>query len=129
MAGEWQDVGAAFAQRRKRDAQQVQAMEKIFAKCSQAHEVTEWPIAGRDQANIDREFPGPAEAADGTLFHGRKDLRLGRQSQGTDLVEKKGATVGSFEKADPGACGIGESAALVPEKFGLCERLGQGCTV
>ena len=125
VAGERQDVGAAVAQRRKRDPQEVQAMEKVLAKHALPHEVIEGAVAGGDHSDIHRDLARAAEPADVALLDGGQDLGLRRQGQRAHLIEEQRAAVGGLKEADPGPLRVGERPALVPEELRLGEGVGQ----
>ena len=125
VTGEVKDVGAAFAERREREAEEVEAVVEVFAEGVLLDEVGERAVGGGDEADVDWDFARAAEAADGGVFDGGEEFRLRAGGEGADFVEEKRAAVGGFEEADAAAFGVGEGAAFVAEEFGFGEGVGE----
>ena len=83
-------------------------------------------LVGRgDDAHVDRDRLGRADAGDLAIFDRAQQPVLRRHRQGAELVEEQGAAVGFLEPAVAGLGGAGEAARLVAEQFGLDQIFGQ----
>lgn len=73
MAGKRHDVGAAFAQRRQREVQQMQPVIEVLAEFPGAHEAVQRLVAGGEDAGVDVDLPRAAQSANDAVLK----LRLG----------------------------------------------------
>jgi len=122
MIGERQDVRAAFAQRRNRDGENVEAEEKIFAELARGDGSREVGVRDGDEARLDVQRFGAAETLERALLQNAEQfcLRVGRKRG--DFVEDDGAGATEFETAEFTVHSAGERAAFVTEELALDER-------
>jgi hypothetical protein len=81
-------------------------------------------VRRRDDADVDLDRHRAADAIEVLLFQRAQDLRLKRQGQIADLVEKQGAAMRELELPELAPGGAGERALLVSEELGLEQVLG-----
>jgi hypothetical protein len=119
--GERKNVRAAFAQRRNRDGQNVQAEKKIFAELAGGDGGLEVGVGDGDEARFDVKRFGAAEALEGALLQNAKHfcLRVGRERG--NFVENDGAGAAEFEAAEFAVHRAGEGTAFVAEEFAFDE--------
>src|SRR6266850_4143740 len=135
VVGEKQNISAALAERRHREHQDIQPEKKILAEAAGLDGSGEVHVGEGDEARLDAQSLGPAEAFEGALLQDAQKfaLRPGRESG--DLVENNRAAAAEFEAAKFALDGAGEGAALVAEEFALHEiwrkagaiNLQEGC--
>ena len=117
MLREGDDVFLVLSQRRDRDRQHVEAIEKIFAKAPLFDETQQIAVGGSEDADIG--LPLPARADRGVpvgLQHAQEtDLRGGVHR--SDFVEKERATFGRRELPIRARKGARECSSLVPEEL------------
>ena len=82
------DLARAIAQRRHPDLDHVEAIIKVLAKTLLAHELFEVLIGRRDDARIDLDGLGAADALEGFLLQEAQQLDLQRERQVADLIEE-----------------------------------------
>ncbi len=120
MPREQRDVVAAFAQRRQGELDHAQAVIEVLAKLAGAALVVEILVGGGDDAHVDADGLGVAQARDGAFLQRAQQLGLQLERHLVDLVEKDGAAVGELELADLAALARPrEGAAAVAEDLGL----------
>ena len=125
MFGERQDVGGAFAQGGHLDGEHAEAEVEVFAEGAGGDGAGEVGVGERDQARVDGERFGAAEALEAALFEHAQKFRLRGRGEGGDFVENDGAGAGHFQAAELAFDGSGEGAALVAEQFGFDQFLRQ----
>jgi len=121
MIGEGQDVGAAFAQRRNRDGENVQPEEKIFAELAGSDGGREVGVRDGDKPRFDVKRFGAAEALECTLLQNAKQFCLRGGRKRGDFVEDDRAGATQFETAEFAVDSAGERAAFVAEEFAFDE--------
>jgi len=104
----------------------VDAVIEVFAKSALADGILELVIGGGDQADIDFDGAGAAEAHEGAFLEDAQDFGLHAGGHVTDFIQKNGATAGALEQALFAAAGIGKGSGLVTEELALQEGVGQG---
>ena len=124
VLGEESDVLAALAQRWQGERHDVQAVVEILAEAPGGDLGREVAVGRRDDAHVDRNLGGRADAGDLALLQRPQELRLQRERQLADLVEEDRAGVGGLEAPGAGAVGAGVGAAFDAEELGLEEPLG-----
>ena len=124
-AGKHRHVLRPLAQRRHHDADDVEAIQQIFAKPPRVRFVAQRTIRGRDDPGIDAPRQVFADAARLAVLDDAQQLRLSARRQLADLVEEQRAAIGFLEQ--PGAFGqrAGEGAARVAEELGLEQFVGE----
>ena len=105
MLREHQDVVGAFAKRRNRDRKHRQPEVQVFAELTRRDGGLQMPIGRRDDADVHLQRDRAADALEPLFLQGPQDLRLQRQRQIADFVEKQRAAVGHLEL--PGLAGRG----------------------
>src|SRR6185436_15623055 len=95
--GQEQDVVPALAQRRQADLEDVEPVVEILTKLVALHGRREIPIGGRDDPHVRLERPRAAQTLEFTLLQNAQELRLERQIQFSDFVEKEQAAGGLLD--------------------------------
>ena len=111
------DLVAPLAQRRDREADDVEAVEEVFAEPAVADGVLEVGVGGGDDADVDGEGAGLAERRDFTRLEEAEQLGLEVEAELADFVEEEGAVAGGADQAELIAVGAGEGAAAVAEQL------------
>src|SRR6266481_1813057 len=117
MSGEDGDVLFAVTQRRHKEGNYVQAVEKILAEGAAGNLLLEILVCGGENANIHAESLAGADRLEALLFQNAQHLRLRAQAHVADFVEEERTAIGFFEFADLILSGAGEAALHVPKKF------------
>ena len=86
-------------------------------------------VGGGDDADIDLDRLGAADAVDLALLDGAQQLGLQADVHLADFVEQQRAAVGFLELADAAGDGAGEGALLMAEQFALQQVLRDGGAV
>src|SRR5713101_6884303 len=123
------NIFAAVAQRRQLQMNDVEAVIEILAEAALADEGQEIDVRGGDDAHVDFDLFGAAEAHELALLNDAEELGLRFGAYGGDFVEEDGALVGNFEEPFLRSDRAGESAFDVAEKLGLEEVDGNGAGV
>ena len=123
------DVFAALAQRRQRDHDDTQAVEKIFAELLFLHRRFQVAMRGGDDAHVHRDRFLAAQALEASFLQHAQQFHLRARGQVADFIEEDRAAVGLLEAADAARVRAGERAAFVAEEFALQQRLGDGGAV
>ena len=126
MARQQGDILAPLAQRRQAQADDIEAMEQVFAEQSLAHPLFQILVGGGDHPHVDLDRRMPADAVElAVRQHAQQaGLQFGRHV--ADFVQEQRAAVGLLEAAVPLGGGAGKGAALMAEEFGLQQVLGNG---
>ena len=102
---------------------------EVFAEAPGGDLVLEVAVGGGEDADVDLDALGAAEAFEGLVLEGADDLALGFEGHVRDFVEEEGAAVGAFEDAGAAGGGGGVGAGFDAEEF-LLEAGGvEGCAV
>ena len=117
------DVVAAGPERRQRDVHHVQPVEQVGAEVPGARLGLEVAVGGGDQPDVDRDRAARAERRDLAVLEGAQELRLEREGDLRDLVEKERAAFGGPEDAVVVGHRAREGAAAVAEELAVEERL------
>ena len=126
MLREQQNVTSAFAQRRYRDADHVEAEVEILAKTPFRDLFLEVAAGRRHDARIETHLLALSEGTHGSLLEGAQELRLQLERHVADLVEKHGAA-GSLEQESRSIPrSAREGAARMTEELALHEVTGDG---
>ena len=110
-------VFAAIAQRGQLQVNDVQAVIQILAEAAFADEREQIDVGGGDDADIDLDLLGAAEAHEFALLNDAKKLGLRFRADGGDFVEENRALIGDLEEAFFGGDGAGERAFDVAEEL------------
>ena len=106
-----------LAQRGQAQVHDVQAIEQVFAERAVLHRFGEIAVRGGDDADIDLDRLGAADAVDLALLDGAQQFGLQARIHLADFVEQQRAAIGFLELADAARDGAGERALLVAEQF------------
>src|SRR5206468_8017430 len=98
---------------RKRDHLERQTVEQVGAELALLHLRGKAFVGRRDDADVDRDRPGRADAGDLAILGGAQQPVLRRHREGAELVEEQGATVRFLEAAMAGLGGAGEAAGFM----------------
>ncbi len=127
--GEDRDIHQAFVQRRQSNRERVDPIVEILAKPALPNELLEWPVGGRDQAEVDFDRPVAPQPLEPPVLEDAEQLGLGDDREIADLIEKQGAVVGQLEAPRLAVVGASVGALLVAEDLGFEQRVGQGRAV
>src|SRR5580692_11368833 len=81
------NVVRTMPQRRNVDRDDVEAVEKVFAKGAGAGTLTKVAVGGREHANVDSSLLARAYGAHATALEDMQKLGLKRDGHFTDFVE------------------------------------------
>ena len=124
VACERRDVLAPFTQRRKAQADHVDAVVEVLAKQALLHARLELLVRGGDHAHVRRERRVPADAVELAIGKHAQQACLQVLGHVADLVQEQGAALGLLETPAAHRLRAGEGAALVAEELALEEVLG-----
>ena len=122
---EHRDVHLPLAQRGQPDRERVDAVVKVLAEPSVAHELLERPVGRRNQPEVDRDRLVAAEPLEAALLEHAQQLGLRDERHVADFVEEQRALVGQLEASGLAIVRAGERALLVAEDFRFEQRVGQ----
>ncbi len=97
----------------------VEAVEQILAEGAARHALGHVAVGGGDDADVDLDRLGAADAVDLALLDGAQELGLEMERHLGDFVEQQGAAIGLLELADATRHRTGEGALLVAEQLAL----------
>src|SRR5690606_35817457 len=119
------DVGAAFAQRRDRDLDDLEAEVEVLAEAALPDEALDGPVRRGDDSCTRAARPVAADGIELPVLYDAQQLGLELRRRVTDLVEEDRSGPGELESALAVAVGAGERASDVAEELGLEERGGK----
>src|SRR5260370_13099101 len=125
MLGQRLDVLRPLAQRRDAKVDDVEAEVEILAEAALADLLLEVAVGGGDQANVDLDRMGTADAVDLALLDGAQQLGLQPRVHLADLVEQEGAAGRLLELADA----AGDAAAVEDPFMAAAVRFEQVLSV
>ena len=129
VAGERGDVVRPLPERRDGDGEYRQTEVQVLAVLSGRNGGFQIAIGGCDNAHVHLQRRGAAHALEALLLERAQNLRLQRQRQIADFIEKQRAAVGELELPRLAVGGAGERPLLVAEQLGLEQRLRDGRTI
>ena len=107
----------------------VEAVIQVFAETAFFHEGKQIDVRGRDDAHIDFNLFGAAQAHEFAFLNDAQQLRLRFRTDGGNFVEEDGALIGDFKKSLFRGNRAGEGAADVPEQLRFEQIDGNGAGV
>jgi hypothetical protein len=113
------DLVAPFAQRVDGEADDIEAIEEIFAELAIANQVFEIRVGGGDDADVDGDRRRFAERRDFAGLEEAQQFRLQVGAHVADFVEEQRAVDRAANQAELIALGAGEGAAAVAEQLAL----------
>ena len=116
-------------QRRKLDAEHIDAPEQVLAKLARGHEAREVSMGGRDDAQINLDRARTSDSLDLAFLQRPQEFHLLRQRKLGHLVEKQSAAVRPFESSLVRTRRAGERALFVAKQIALDQVLRQRTTV
>src|SRR3954470_8380400 len=121
------DVSRSLAQRRYRERNHIQAIEKVFAKAAPRDRLFEVDIRQRDEArfHLDAGRGISTQAVEALVLDHAQQLRLHCRSERADLIEDDSAVAGEFESSPLELRSAGERARLVAKELALHQLMGQ----
>ena len=125
MIDEQRDVLLALAQRRQRDAENIQAVVKVGAEGSLFDQRRQILVGGGDGAEIHFDRLVAAHARDLLFLEDAQQVGLSFQADVGNLVEKNRAPFGDFKLALLAVLRAGEGALFVPEELAFQQRFRQ----
>src|SRR5271168_59706 len=114
-----QNVAATLAQRRQFERHHIEPVVKIGPEARGAHLLGQIAVGGGDEAHVETEGAGAAQALHLALLQNPQDLCLQPEIHFRDFVEQQSAALRLFELAGVGSESAGERPLLVAEKTGL----------
>ena len=115
---EFDDVLAAFAERRHLHLDAVEAIVQVHAKPAVGDQARQRTVRGHNDAGVDAPGVGTADALDREILDGAQQLRLCRRGEIGDLVEEQRAFMRVLELA-AAAANAGGRALLDAEQLRL----------
>ena len=122
---EQQEVGFPLPQRRHEDREDVEAVVQVLAEGAGGDRALHVLVGGGDEAHVDLDGLGAAQALELPLLQHPQQLHLGGQVDVADLVEEQRAALGELEPPLLALLGAGEGALLVAEQLRLDQAVGQ----
>ena len=113
----------------ERQGEYVEAVVEIFAEAASGHFAAQVAIGGGEDAHVERQRVGAADAFDFLLLQHAQQLRLQRQRHLGDFVEQQRAALRLLELAGMRGVRAGEGAPLVAEQHRFEHVLGNGRAV
>jgi hypothetical protein len=130
MAREHGHVLAPLAQRRQAQADDVEAVEQVFAEHAVAHALLQVLVRGGDHAHIGLDGSGcAADAVELPVGQHAQQARLQVEGHVADFVEEQRAALGLLEAAAALRLRAGEGAALVAEQLAFQQVLGMAAVL
>jgi hypothetical protein len=129
MPSEQQNVGPPFAERRKPEGHDREAMIEVFAEAPRADGRLQVLARRREHPYIHRLASRAAKTPDCSFLERLQKLHLQRVVHQADLVEKDRPAMCHLQEAGLGLPRVGERAALEAKKLGFEQRLRNGCAV
>ena len=123
------DVFDALAEWGDVDADDVEAVEEVFAEGFFGDLFLEILVCGADDPDIGAESLVAAHAGELAFLKDPEDFALDLKGHLSDFVEEEGALVALFKAADTLAGSTGERTLLVAEEFTFEEIVGNGRTI
>src|SRR5437660_8005953 len=117
MAGLQVNVRAPLAQRWQAEFDGIEAKQQVLPEFPRRRFGMDVRVRGRDDPNVHALRLGGADALELTRLEHAQQLRLLRQRQVRDLVEKQRAALGELEPPDAIDLRVGEGALHVPEQL------------
>ncbi len=119
-------VLGALAERRDVQRDDRETVEEILAELAGRDHGLEIAVRGGDDAHVDADGLGSADALELALLDDAQQLHLHGAGNVADLVEEERALVGELDAPWLALRGAGERAFLVTEQLALEEGLGGG---
>jgi hypothetical protein len=116
---EERDIFAAGAEGRQLQADDVEAVEEVFAEAALADGVLQVDVGGGDDADVDLDLLHAAEMHEAAVLEDAQNLGLHVHAHGADLVEEESTAVGDFEETLFCGDGGGEGTFDVAEEGGF----------
>ena len=123
------NIVPARTQGRQLQGKHVQPVKQVLAKAPRRHLVGELTVGGGNNADIQVDQFGTAQALNFPLLQHPQQFRLQLDGHLGDLVEQQRAAVGLFELAGTGLVGAGEGTLFVTKENRLQHVLGNRRTV
>ena len=123
------NVGAAIAEGRNGDWENVKAIVKIFAEASGGDFGLQVAIGGGNDADVDRAGLRAANGLEFAFLEHAQKFGLKFERKFADFVEKENSVIGEFEATGAAGGGSGEGAFFVAEEFAFAECGGNRCAV
>src|SRR5262249_53528188 len=123
------DVLPALPQRRHRQRDHAQPVVEVLAEATRRGLLLEALVGCGDDADVDGDRPGPADALELALLQHAQQLDLGRGRELPYLVEEDRPSVGDLDLALLLNEGAREGPLLVPEELALENGLGESRAV
>ena len=118
-----------LAQWRQRHGNDIQAVIKVLAEFAGLDGLLQVLVGGRNDAGVEGQQAGPAQAFEFTLLQDAQQLGLQQRGHLADFVEEQRPVLGDFELALLEAGSAGEGALLVAEQFALQQGFRYGGAV
>ena len=111
------------------NADDIEAVKKVFAECAFRDFFLEVFIRGADDSDIRLKSFISSDARELAFLQDTQDFTLNLQGHFADLVQEKRALIALLESANPLAVGAGEGPFLVAKKFAFEKVVRNGRAV
>jgi hypothetical protein len=122
MLHQHRDVFAAFTQRGQGEADDVEAMIKVFAETAGGDFSRKIAVRGCDDSDIDLDALERTHRAEFAFLQDTQKFHLEFEGQVADFIEEGRATAGELDQTALGFTGSGECASDVSKEFAFHER-------
>jgi hypothetical protein len=112
-----QNIFGSLAQRRRCNADDIQAIEQIFPEFSFGNQSFQVLMSGGDQTNIHLNGSGTADRLERPFLQHAQELDLGVERNIADFIEKQRPSVGGLKTSDFIAVSSGERPLDVSEQL------------
>src|SRR5437016_13046162 len=129
MAGEQGNVLAPLAQRWQAEFDGIEAKQQVLPEFPHRRFGMDVRVRGRDDAHVHALRLGRANALELARLEHAQQLRLLRQGQIRNLVEKQRPALGELEPPDAIHLRVGEGPLHVPEQLALEQSVGNPAQV
>src|SRR5580700_3493214 len=119
MIDEQRNILAALAKRREFESDHVEAVVKVFAETSFAHQAEQIDIRSGDDAHVHLDRFGAAQAHEFAFLDDPQEFGLSLQANGRDFVKENGALIGYLEESFLGSDRARECAPYMAEELGF----------
>ena len=111
------DITLPCTQRRQANREYVQAIKQVQAKTVFVNRFLQVLVSRGNDADINLDRLGTADAVDFALFQHLEQLGLQLQVEIADFIQEQGSAVGHFNLALLGSDGTGKRALLMAEQL------------
>ena len=119
LLGDAGQITQSLSQRGHANLDHVEPVIQILSEPPGLHLGRQILVGGTEQPHVRRHLADRPHGSDRALLHRAQQLRLHRQGQIANLVQKQGAAIGRLEESFAVLVGAGERTAPIAEELGL----------